>query len=103
MWGGDSNSYFEYLVKLPRISPNMEPIYAKTWLASVKTNMETLMKVRSAAIPSLFFFRSISSSLLLRLILSIGHPSITQHGIHLNTKQSYLPGSLMCVWRIWRN
>lgn len=43
-WGGGSDSYFEYLIKFPRMVPNADAAYANTWLEAVTTSIAYLMK-----------------------------------------------------------
>ncbi|KZS96315.1 glycoside hydrolase family 47 protein [Sistotremastrum niveocremeum HHB9708] len=43
-WSGGSDSYFEYLIKFPRLFPNSDPIFATTWLTAVDSSIKTLKK-----------------------------------------------------------
>lgn len=44
-WGGGSDSYFEYLIKLPRMFNDVDSIYAKTWLTAVETSIAELLEL----------------------------------------------------------
>ena len=46
-WGGGSDSYFEYLVKYPRLTGTSDPIFINTWREAVDSSIETLRKVRN--------------------------------------------------------
>ena len=44
-WGGGSDSYFEYLLKYPRINPDADPIFIQTWQTAVDSSIKWLLKV----------------------------------------------------------
>ncbi|TCD65742.1 maturation of Asn-linked oligosaccharides protein [Steccherinum ochraceum] len=43
-WGGGSDSYFEYLIKYPRLSNINDNIFADTWATAVDTSMRVLAR-----------------------------------------------------------
>jgi hypothetical protein len=44
-WGGGSDSYFEYLIKYPRLQSSADPLYADAWRTAVDSSIRTLLKV----------------------------------------------------------
>jgi mannosyl-oligosaccharide alpha-1,2-mannosidase len=45
-WGGGSDSYFEYLIKYPRLTNTNDNIFADTWATAVDSSIKTLLVVR---------------------------------------------------------
>jgi len=43
-WGGGSDSYFEYLLKYPRLDPTVDEIYLQAWKAAIDSSMNFLLK-----------------------------------------------------------
>jgi len=43
-WGGGSDSYFEYLIKYPRLNTSLDTVFADTWAKAVDSSIRTLMK-----------------------------------------------------------
>ncbi|KAF9226076.1 glycoside hydrolase family 47 protein [Gyrodon lividus] len=43
-WGGGSDSYFEYLIKYPRLTNTNDNSYVDTWLTAVDTSMKELLR-----------------------------------------------------------
>ncbi|KAH7910255.1 glycoside hydrolase family 47 protein [Hygrophoropsis aurantiaca] len=43
-WSGGSDSYFEYLIKYPRLTNTDDNIYADTWLTAVDSSIRTLLR-----------------------------------------------------------
>jgi len=43
-WGGGSDSYFEYLIKYPRLSNTNDNIFADTWATAVDSSMKFLAR-----------------------------------------------------------
>lgn len=48
-WGGGSDSYFEYLIKFPRLNNTGDPLYANTWKLAVDASMHSLLKESTVA------------------------------------------------------
>ncbi|KAF8586606.1 glycoside hydrolase family 47 protein [Ramaria rubella] len=44
-WGGGSDSYFEYLLKYPRLNPDADPVFIQTWQTAVDSSIQYLLKV----------------------------------------------------------
>lgn len=44
-WGGGSDSYFEYLIKYPRLTNTNDTAFVDTWKLAVDTSIKTLIKV----------------------------------------------------------
>ncbi|EKM58119.1 glycoside hydrolase family 47 protein [Phanerochaete carnosa HHB-10118-sp] len=42
-WGGGSDSYFEYLIKYPRLTNTNDTIFADTWATAVDSSIRTLL------------------------------------------------------------
>ncbi|KZT25742.1 glycoside hydrolase family 47 protein [Neolentinus lepideus HHB14362 ss-1] len=43
-WGGGSDSYFEYLIKYPRLTNTNNPIFVETWQAAVDSSIKYLVR-----------------------------------------------------------
>lgn len=43
-WGGGSDSYFEYLLKYPRLDPSVDPLFIQTWQTAVDSSIKWLLK-----------------------------------------------------------
>ncbi|TDL22866.1 seven-hairpin glycosidase [Rickenella mellea] len=43
-WGGGSDSYFEYLIKYPRLTLTDDPIFVSTWKAAVDSSIRSLAR-----------------------------------------------------------
>ncbi|KAF7984705.1 hypothetical protein HWV62_13008 [Athelia sp. TMB] len=43
-WGGGSDSYFEYLIKYPRLTNTDDTAYVKEWQLAVDTSIKTLLR-----------------------------------------------------------
>lgn len=46
-WGGGSDSYFEYLVKFPRLTNTDDQMFLKTWHTAVDSSINTLLRTGS--------------------------------------------------------
>lgn len=44
-WGGGSDSYFEYLLKYPRLNLDADPLFIETWQTAVDSSIKWLLKV----------------------------------------------------------
>ncbi|KAG6901598.1 hypothetical protein C0995_010159 [Termitomyces sp. Mi166 len=44
-WGGGSDSYFEYLIKYPRLFNDADVFFADTWRLAVDSSIKTLLKI----------------------------------------------------------
>ena len=44
-WGGGSDSYFEYLIKYPRLTNTKDDLFTDTWATAVDTSIKVLAKV----------------------------------------------------------
>ncbi|KAF8183135.1 glycoside hydrolase family 47 protein [Pholiota molesta] len=47
-WGGGSDSYFEYLIKYPRLQSSADPLYADAWRTAVDSSIRTLLKISTS-------------------------------------------------------
>lgn len=45
-WGSECDSFYEYLIKYPRLTNTDDNSYADAWLTAVDTSIKTLLKVR---------------------------------------------------------
>ncbi|KDQ58337.1 glycoside hydrolase family 47 protein [Jaapia argillacea MUCL 33604] len=43
-WGGGSDSYFEYLIKYPRLTNTDDPVWVDTWKTAVDSSIKYLLK-----------------------------------------------------------
>ncbi|TFK49101.1 glycoside hydrolase family 47 protein [Heliocybe sulcata] len=43
-WGGGSDSYFEYLIKYPRLTNTNDPIFVQTWQTAVDSSIRYLVR-----------------------------------------------------------
>ncbi|KAF9485016.1 seven-hairpin glycosidase [Pholiota conissans] len=43
-WGGGSDSYFEYLIKYPRLNSSFNSLYADSWITAVDSSIRTLLR-----------------------------------------------------------
>lgn len=54
-WGGGSDSYFEYLIKYPRLKSSADPLYADAWRTAVDSSIRTLLKASTDRLEHLIF------------------------------------------------
>jgi mannosyl-oligosaccharide alpha-1,2-mannosidase len=44
-WGGGSDSYFEYLIKYPRLTNTDDTTFVTAWMGAVDSSIENLLRV----------------------------------------------------------
>lgn len=50
-WGGGSDSYFEYLIKYPRLFSDADDSFVDNWRLAVDSSIKTLLRVRLQRTP----------------------------------------------------